>query len=127
MDEFADYLKDIDGLAAKTVKRHVINATDFIYYMSTHGYEADPDCEEDELPMDDALLKRGMEFIGMYFSYFLPRKAIAAPDSLRQSGGSVKKLYKFLAYRGIVNVEESQEILDEIKDGMPIWGESCGW
>ena len=77
MDEFAEYLGEVEGLAKKTIKRHVLNAGAFVYYMSTHGYEADPECKEEELPMDDALLKRGGEFIGMYFSYFLPRKAFA--------------------------------------------------
>ena len=125
MDEFAAYLTDVEGLAKKTVKRHVLNAEGFIYYMATHGYEADPDCKEEELPMDDMLLRRGIEFIGMYFSYFLPTKCFATPGTLRESGGSVKKLYKFLVYKGIVSSEECNEILDEIKYGMKIWMEEC--
>ena len=125
MDEFAAYLTDVEGLAKKTVKRHVLNAEGFIYYMATHGYEADPDCKEEELPMDDMLLRRGIEFIGMYFSYFLPTKCFATPGTLRESGGSVKKLYKFLAYKGVVSSEECNEILDEIKYGMKIWMEEC--
>ena len=125
MDEFADYLTNTEGLAKKTVKRHVLNAEGFIYYMATHGYEADPDCKEEELPMDDALVKRGGQFIGIYFSYFLPRKCFATPGTLRESGGSVKKLYKFLAYKGIVTDEECREILDDIKEGMQLWMEEC--
>lgn len=125
MDEFAAYLTDVEGLAKKTVKRHILNAEGFIYYMATHGYEADPDCKEEELPMDDALLKRGIEFIGMYFSYFLPMKCFATPGTLRESGGSVKKLYKFLAYKGVVTDEECQEVLDDIKEGMKLWMEEC--
>ena len=125
MDEFAAYLTDVEGLAKKTVKRHVLNAEGFIYYMATHGYEADPDCKEEELPMDDMLLRRGIEFIGMYFSYFMPTKCFATPGTLRESGGSVKKLYKFLAYKGVVSSEECNEILDEIKYGMKIWMEEC--
>ena len=125
MDEFAAYLTDVEGLAKKTVKRHVLNAEGFIYYMATHGYEADPDCKEEELPMDDMLLRRGIEFIGMYFSYFLPTKCFATPGTLRESGGSVKKLYKFLVYKGVVSSEECNEILDEIKYGMKIWMEEC--
>ena len=124
MDEFADYLANVEGLAKKTVKRHVLNAEGFVFYMSTHGYEADPDCKE-ELPMDDALLKRGDQFIGMYFSYFLPRKCFATPGTLRESGGSVKKLYKFLAHKGVVTDEECQEIIDDIKQGMKLWMEEC--
>ena len=124
MDEFADYLVNVEGLAKKTVKRHVLNAEGFVFYMSTHGYEADPDCKE-ELPMDDALLKRGDQFIGMYFSYFLPRKCFATPGTLRESGGSVKKLYKFLAHKGVVTDEECQEIIDDIKEGMKLWMEEC--
>ena len=126
-DEFADYLKNVDGLAVKTVKRHVANAVDFVYYMSTHGYEVDPDCDAEELPMDDSLLIRGGEFLGMYFSYFLPRKAFATPDSLRQSAGSVKKLYKFLLYKGVVTDEGCSEILDEIKEDTQFWMEECDW
>ena len=125
MDEFAAYLTDVEGLAKKTVKRHVLHAEGFIYYMATHGYEADPDCKEEELPMDDMLLRRGIEFIGMYFSYFMPTKCFATPGTLRESGGSVKKLYKFLAYKGVVSREECNEILDEIKYGMKIWMEEC--
>ena len=125
MDEFAAYLTDVEGLAKKTVKRHILNAEGFIYYMATHGYEADSDCKEEELPMDDALLKRGIEFIGMYFSYFLPMKCFATPGTLRESGGSVKKLYKFLAYKGVVTDEECQEVLDDIKEGMKLWMEEC--
>ena len=125
MDEFTAYLTDVEGLAKKTVKRHVLNAEGFIYYMATHGYEADPDCKEEELPMDDALLRRGDKFIGMYFSYFMPTKCFATPGTLRESGGSVKKLYKFLAYKGVVSSEECNEILDEIKYGMKIWMEEC--
>ena len=121
MDEFEDYLTNTEGLAKKTVKRHVLNAEGFIYYMATRGYEADPDCKEEELPMDDTLLKRGDEFIGMYFSYFLPRKCFATPGSLRVSGGSVKKLYKFLALNGVVTDEECQEVLE----GMQLWMEEC--
>ena len=62
MDEFAAYLATKARLAPKTVRRHVLNASDFVYYMSTHGYEADPDCKEDELPMDAGLLARGNDF-----------------------------------------------------------------
>ena len=125
MDEFAEYLREVDGLASRTVKRHVINATDFIYYMSTHGYEADPDCKEEEIPMDDELLKRGAEFIGVYFSYFLPRKAFATKDIMRKSTGSVKKLYQFLAVKGIVSEETCQEIIEDIKFGLLLWLEDC--
>lgn len=121
MDEFADYLRGVEGLAPRTVKCHVINAADFIYYMSTHGYEADPDCKEEELPMDDALLRRGDEFIGMYFSYFLPRKAFATKDDMRKSTGSVKKLYKFLADKGIVSEAFCQEIIEDIKFNLLLW------
>ena len=125
MDEFSDFLTNTEGLAKKTVKRHLLNAENFIYYMATHGYEADPDCKEEELPMDDALLKRADQFIGMYFSYFLPRKCFSTPGTLRESGGSVKKLYKFLAYKGIVTDEECQEVIDYIKEGIQIWMEEC--
>ena len=125
MEEFADYLREIDGLAPRTIKRHMINATDFIYYMSTHGYEADPDCKEGELPMDKALLKQGGEFIGMYFSYFLPQKAFATKDDMRKSTGSVKKLYKFLAAKGIVSDTVCQEISEDIKFDLPLWLEDC--
>ena len=127
MDEFAEYLEKEDGLAPRTIKRHILNAGDFIYYMSSHGYEADPYCDEEELPMDDQLLARGPQFLHMYFSYFLPRKAFATPDSLRQSGGSVKKLYKFLAAKGIVSEKICKEILDDIKYFMPEWMEECNW
>ena len=125
MDEFAAYLTDVEGLAKKTVKRHVLNAEGFIYYMATHGYEADPDCKEEELPMDDVLLKRGTEFIGMYYSYFLPTKCFATPGTLRESGGSVKKLYKFLAAKGIVSDTVCREISEDIKFGLPLWLEDC--
>lgn len=125
MDEFADYLADVEGLAKRTIKRHVNNAEEFIYYMSTHGYEADLDCKEEELPMDDNLLKKGDEFLGMYFSYFLPRKCFATPGTLRESGGSVNKLYKFLAYKGVVTDKKYMEILDDIKDGMKFWMSEC--
>lgn len=125
MDEFSEYLTNVEGLAKRTIKRHVENAEGFIYYMSTHGYEADPDCKEEELPMDDALLKRGIDFVFMYFSYFLPRKCFATPGTLRECGGSVKKLYKFLAYKGVVTDEECREVLYDIKENMQLWMEEC--
>ena len=56
---------------------------------------------------------------------FMPTKCFATPGTLRESGGSVKKLYKFLAYKGVVSSEECNEILDEIKYGMKIWMEEC--
>ena len=126
MDEFKEYLQTVDGLADRTIRRHVENAEGFIYYMSTHGYEADYNCKEEELPMDDDLLRRGMEFMGMYFSYFLPRKACVSADELRQSSGSIKKLYRFLAYKGIVSEEMCAEIIDEIKESVQYWMEECG-
>ena len=125
MDEFAKYLEDEDKLAKKTVKRHVLNATDFIYYMSTHGYEIDCDYEEDEIPVNENLLIRGPEYLQNYFGYFLPVKAFATAGSLRESGGSVKKLYKFLAKKGLVSEQVRDDILAEIKEGMPFWLEGC--
>ena len=75
--------------------------------------------------MNDDLLRRGGEFIGMYFSYFLPQKAFATKDDMRKSTGSVKKLYRFLAVKGIVSEALCQEIIEDIKDGLPLWLEEC--
>lgn len=124
MDEFATYLETVGKLSKKTIRRHVLNAEEFIYYMATHGYEVDPDCK-DELPMDAELLGRGESFLGMYYSYFLPRKCFATPNTLRQSTASVKKLYKFLAHEGVVSEEVCKDVCEVIKDEAPFWAEEC--
>ena len=42
MEEFAAYLRDTEGLAERTVYRHINNAEFFLSYMSTHFFIADP-------------------------------------------------------------------------------------
>lgn len=125
MEEFATYLKDTEGLAERTVYRHVNNAEFFLSYMSTHFFIADHDCDADELPIDAALISRGPDFLFEFFGYFVPYKSVSSPAELRTIGGSVKKLYHFFEVKGLVSEETADDVISTIKSEMPDWMETC--
>lgn len=126
MEEFAAYLRDTEGLAERTVYRHINNAEFFLSYMSTHFFIADHDCDADELPIDAALISRGPDFLYEFFGYFLPYKAVSSPAELRTIGGSVKKLYRFFGLKGLVSQEIADDVIITIKDEIPGWMDHFG-
>ena len=117
--EFKAYLEGSEkgngkGLSPKTIRRHVINVIDFLYYSSGHNYEVDPD-GPDSVPVDNELIKRGKEFFSSYFNGWLYYKNRASEDSVKQSIASVKKFYKFLKETERVNSDIADEAIRDLK------------
>ncbi|MCH4154001.1 MAG: hypothetical protein LKG26_01795 [Saccharofermentans sp.] len=115
--EFRAYLensakKNGKSFAPKTIKRHVINVIDFLYYSSTHNYEVELD-GPDEVPIDDELIKCGKKFFTPYFYGWLDYKNGESEDSIKQSISSVKKFYMFLKETGRIDSDIAE---DAIKD-----------
>lgn len=116
--EFRAYLENLvkgtgKGLAPKTIKRHVVNVIDFLYYSSTHNYNVELD-GPDEVPVDDELIKRGKEFFSPYFSGWLFYQNGDSEDSIRQSVSSVKKFYKFLKETGRIDAVIADEAIRDL-------------
>ena len=117
LSEFREYLEHGDsgkksGLAPKTIKRHVINVIDFLYYASTHNYEVEIG-GPDEVPVDDLLITRGDEFFTLYFISWMSRCGYSE-ESAKQSIVSVKKFYKFLKETGRIDKNIADAAIEDL-------------
>lgn len=111
LDEFRKSL-EADGLAPKTVARHVENVdfyiNDFLLY------------EMPEPAKDGALI------IGWFLGDFFIRKCTwSTPTSIMQNAASLKKFYKYLLSEGVIDADNYSELLDTIKSEMDEWLDEC--
>ena len=97
-----------EGLAKKTVRRHVDNTE---FYINTFLLN------EDAIPAKD-----GASHISMFLGYWFIRKAMwASPSAIRENAASLKKFYTFMHEQGHIDADELQDLKATIKEEMPEW------
>ena len=96
---------DIDGLAPKTIKRHLQNVD---FFLNTYLLfdEANP------LSMQD-----GVNAIDDFLGYFLEEKTYFTDSTKRSFVTSLRKFYKSMAKHGKISAEEYNEVEDALKFG----------
>ena len=103
---FEKYLEE-SNLSKKTIKKHVDNADFYINDFLLH----------DELtPMED-----GCFMADSFFDFFNSKCLWSSPSSVREMGASMKKFYKCMMEHGKISKEYYEELLGDIKEGMPYW------
>ena len=106
------------GLKEKTIRKHVQNVDFYI---------------DDYLLYDDCTrAKDGVSSLSGFFNWFFPRKAMwSSKASTKETTASLKKFYKFLAEKGIIEAADYQFLLLMVKEEMPEWLEhysnECYW
>ena len=116
--EFRSYLEGYRkasgaGLSKKTIKRHVVNVMDFLYYSSTHNRHVHKE-ETDEVSVDEALLRRGKDYFSTYFVGWLFSHG-ESEDSINQSVSSLKKYYRFLRETGRIEATIADDIIKDLR------------
>jgi hypothetical protein len=111
LEEFAMWLT-ASGLKPKTIDEHVDNAHTFlIFYMMR-----DP-----ELGLEDGCGRMG-SYLGDFFIY---KCSWSSPTQIKRSAASLKKFYQCMSERGHVSKAGYQQVLADIKQGMPLWQQEC--
>ena len=106
-DGFHKWLMD-SGLKEKTVKNHVDNV--YVYINSFLCYY--------EIPK----IADGCHRIGRYLGDWFIRKTMwSSCSTIKSTAASIKKFYKYMCEAGIVELDDYEILLDEIKEEMPYW------
>jgi hypothetical protein len=96
------------GLANKTIRRHVDNVD---FYINTYLLN------EDAVPASE-----GAGHVSMFLGYWFVRKAMwASPGAIRENAASLKKFYTFMHEQGHIDTDDLQELKETIKEEMPEW------
>lgn len=107
LTEFEAWLKE-SGLAAKTIRNHSNNVDLYInhYLLYEEALEA----------------HQGIEKINLFLgSWFIRKTTWASPAQIKSNAASLKKFYRFLLEKGLVEKAELDELTAEIKQEMPRW------
>ena len=96
---------DIDGLAPKTIKRHLQNVD---FFLNTYLLfdEANP------LSMQD-----GVNAIDDFLGYFLEEKTYFTDSTKRSFVTSLRKFYKSMAKHGKITPEQYEDVVESLQDG----------
>lgn len=58
----------------------------------------------------------------MFLGYWFIRKAMwASPSSIKGSAASLKKFYAFLQEKGLIDIDDLDDLKETIKEDMPEW------
>ena len=107
---FAEWLGE-KGLSAKTIDKHVLNCGIYINSFLLYS-EAVP-------------AKDGAREIGMFLGYWLIKKALwAHKNTIRSCAASLKKFYKFMHEKGMVDEQTVEYLKEDIREFMPEWLET---
>lgn len=114
---FAEWLLE-SNLKENTIRKHVENADFYVNHYLLYD-----DCTR---------AKNGVSSLNGFFDWFFPRKAMwSSKTSTKETAASLKKFYKYLADKAIVEISDYQFLLASIKQGMPEWLEhykdECEW
>lgn len=110
LSEFANWLRD-SGLSDKTVKTHIDNID---FYINVYL-----------LAEDATTPQEGIEDVDMFLGYWFIKKAMwASAASIKSNVASLKKFYRFLQEREMVDKESLDSLLEIIKEEMPSWLET---
>ena len=111
LKEFEEWLVK-QGLANKTITRHLKNASFYINIFLTH---------DEIIPMED-----GMEHATEFYSYFFIRKCMwSTPNTLSESCTSLKKFYECMCELNHVSKEKYDLFAFLIKECRKEWMEEC--
>ena len=104
IEEFEDWLKD-KGLAKKTIRKHVNNASLYI---------------DDYLNYYDAeTMEDGVHFVnGFLDGWFIEKCLWSSRTSLKETAASIKKFYECMSEKECVDKEDYKKLCREIKDNM---------
>ena len=104
IEEFEDWLKD-KGLAKKTIRKHVNNASLYI---------------DDYLNYYDAeTMEDGVHFVnGFLDGWFIEKCLWSSRTSLKETAASIKKFYECMSEKEYVAKEDYKKLCREIKDNM---------
>ncbi len=96
------------NLKERTIRKHVQNVDFYINH-----YLLYEDCTR---AMD------GISSVNGFFDWFFPRKAMwSSTASTKETVVSLKKFYKYLTEKNIVEIADYEFLLVMIKQGMPEW------
>jgi len=95
-------------LTPKTINNHLSNID---FYVNCY------------LLYEDAIeAKDGINEVDSFFGYWFIKKAMwASESSIKKNATSLKKFYKFMHEKKLVDSEKLTELMVTIKDGMPEW------
>ena len=100
------------GLSAKTVGRHVSNASFYINDFLLYD-DSNPMCE-------------GTKCVHSFFGDFFIRKCMwSTPASIKSTAASLKKFYKCMLQHGYIDKESYDYLCFDIKENMEDWQEEC--
>ena len=104
IEEFEDWLRD-KGLAKKTIRKHVNNASLYI---------------DDYLNYYDAeTMEDGVHFVnGFLDGWFIEKCLWSSRTSLKETAASIKKFYECMSEKEYVTKEDYKKLCREIKDNM---------
>ena len=99
------------GLSEKTINNHLSNID---FYLNEYLlYE------------DVTEAKDGVYDVDMFLGYWFIKKAMwASKSSIKNNATSLKKFYKFMHEKELIDTEDLTELTESIKEGMPEWLES---
>ena len=107
---FEDELK-AKGLSAKTIKNHIENVDLYI--------------NEYMLREDAQLLEDGLCGLDSFFYFYIHKCMWSTPSSVKGMAASLKKFYKSMADKGLVDKDNFDIFAADIKESVPIWQEEC--
>lgn len=111
LEEFRQSL-EAAGLSKKTINNHVENADFYI--------------DEFLLHYEPQTAKDGITDIGWFMGDFFIRKCMwSTPTTIKQNAASLKKFYKFLLGKEVIEAKDYRELLGTINDEMDDWLDMC--
>lgn len=107
LDGFEAWLAET-GLKEKTINKHIGNVAFYI--------------NEYLLYEDVVRPQEGLSAINEFFNWFFPRKAMwSSVSTTKETVASLKKFYRYLADRALIEQTDYEELVAETKSEMPSW------
>jgi site-specific recombinase XerD len=110
LTDFEGWLES-SGLSEKTIKNHLANIDFYIneYLLYEEAVEA----------------KDGVDRVSDFLGYWLIKKAMwASKSSIKANASSLKKFYNFLLEKGLIELDDLNELKETIKEEMNEWLET---
>lgn len=102
------------GLSAKTVNRHINNIDFYLNHFLLYG---------DLIPM-----KHGCGMVDAFLGEFFIRKCMwSTPGTIKSTAASIKKFYKCMVEKNLVEKDEYALLCEVIRDNMEEWQDRCSF
>ena len=98
------------GLAEKTIREHVSNASLFLEVILDH---------------DECRMVEGEDALYSFFSYYIRKCLWSTPSSVRRLGASLRKFYKSMIAHGKISREDGESFMWELKMSLDEFVEDC--